>query len=236
VAAEVPEVDWTAPTGTPGEVEVAELVRFDALGRSSRAEPLRCVDLAVAEVAGRSLRCSAIGWRRTMLLDGEVVAMIDVERRPDQVREGGWTRPLELDGAAYSVSVRTDATRGSRLRGALRYLHVDGETDHWVWHFVGGRLAGERLVLSRGDRPGGEAVVTTCPAGQGRSLGEPRGGATFDRHVTSWTAAAELREVVLAELLTTARLDGLVDYRAARIAEGVQELTGYVPRMEGNTE
>jgi hypothetical protein len=108
--------------------------------------------------------------------------------------------------------------------------------DAWVWHFVGGRMAGEQLVLAHGAEPGDEAVVTTYPAARGRSLGNPKGGAARDRHVTSWTADAVLRDVVLAELLATAGLGGLVDYRAMRVAEGAYELLGYAPRLEGNTE
>jgi len=225
-----------SPIGSPGTVEVTELVRSDVLGRSSKDEPERQVELALAEVAGRRLRVTATGWRRTALLDDEVVALIDVERRSEEARDGSWIKPLELAGTTYSVEMRSDAAHGSRLRGPLRYLHVDGEADGWVWHFVGGRRAGEQLVLSRGDVPGSEPLVRTFPAGQGRSLGNPRDGATMDRHVTSWEEPAQLREVVLAELLATARLDGLVDYRAARLAEGFQELTGYVPRIDGNTE
>ena len=91
-------------------------------------------------------------------------------------------------------------------------------------------------MLVRGDEPGGEPVVTTHPAADGRALGNPTGGAGVDRHVTAWTADATFGEVALAELLATSRLDGLVDYRAARMVEGAQELAGYAPRAEGNTE
>lgn len=225
-----------SPIGGPGTVEVTELVRHDALGRTSKDEPERQVELAAADVAGRRLRLAATGWQRTALLDDEVVALLDVERRAEEAGDGSWIKPLALAGTTYSVEIRTDVAQGSRLRGPLRFLHIGGAADGWVWHFVGGRMAGEQLVLSRGDAPGAEPVARTFPAGQGRSLGEPRGGATMDLHVTSWEAPAQLREVVLAELLATAKLDGLVDYRAARLAEGFQELTGYVPRIEGNTE
>jgi hypothetical protein len=169
-------------------------------------------------------------------VDGTAVASVDLTLRPEAEEPGGWSKPLELDGAAFTATVRRDPSRGSRLRGPLLYVHLAGPGRRWVWHFVGGTLAGERLVLARGEVPGGEAVVSTHPAAQGRSMGNPRGGATRDTHVTTWTAGAALGEVVLAELLAAAKLDGLVDYRAARVAEGVQELVGYVPRIEGNTE
>ena len=141
---------------------------------------------------------------------------------------------MELFGERTRVTMCSDSSRGSRLRGPLRYLSIaDGR---WCWYFRGGRAAGEELVLSRGREPGRDPVVRTFPAAQGRSLGKTTGGASVDRHVTRWEEGAELREVVLVELLATAKLDGLVDYRAARMMEGVQEMTGYVPRVEGNTE
>ncbi|HEX7717072.1 MAG TPA: hypothetical protein VF416_07275 [Marmoricola sp.] len=228
-------MEWVEPLGREGRIEVEELVRYDELGRRTTAEPTREIVLATTEVAGHTVACAATGRHRTMSVDGAVVAVLDLERRPE-VEGGGWAKPVGLDGSSATVEVRSDASAGSRLRGPLRYLHVDGAGRSWTWHFVGGTLAGERLVLVRGDAPGGPAVVSTHPAGQGRSLGNPRGGAGPGTHVTSWTAEASLGEVVLAELLVTAKLDGLVDYRAARLAEGVQELTGYVPRVEANTE
>ena len=229
-------MDWFEPLGREGRIEVTELLTLDRLGASTRAEPTRTFDLAATAVAGRSLVVSATGVRRAATVDGAVVATIDLTRRPEVEGPGGWSKTLELDGGHFSASVRSDPSRGSRLRGPLRHLHVAGPGRSWVWHFVGGTLAGEQLVLVRGEEPGGDAVVATHPAARGRSVGNPRGGATADSHVTSWTAGAALGEVVLAELLAVARLEGLVDYRAARIADGVQELVGYVPRVEGNTE
>jgi len=226
--------DWTVALGAPGTIVVTELVRYDDLGRSSRERPGALIELASTEVAGRRLACTTLGWRRLGSVDGQVAATLDLERRPGEVEGGGWSKPMELLGEQTRATLCTDSSRGSRLRGPLRYLSVgDGR---WCWHFVGGRTAGEELVLARGREPGGDPVVRTFPAAQGRSLGRTAGGATFDRHVTSWSSDAELREVLLAELFATAKLDGLVDYRAARVMEGVQELTGYVPRVEGNTE
>jgi hypothetical protein len=229
-------MDPSAPLGGPGTIEVTELLGYDRLGRSSVAEPATRFELSSTTVAGLTVRCASVGWHRLVSVGEQVVADLDLERRPQEVEEGGWTKPLVLFGTEGTVAVRTDVTRGSPLRGALRYLQVETGADAWVWHFVGGRVAGEQLVLAHGAEPGRDPVVTTYPAAQGRSLGNPRGGAAFDRHVTSWTADAVLRDVVLVELLATAKLDGLVDYRPARVAEGVQDLVGYVPRPDANTE
>jgi hypothetical protein len=229
-------VDPTTRLGEPGTIPVQELLRFEQLGRYTVAEPTARFELSSTQVVGSTLRCSAVGWHRLVSVDDDRVADLDLERRRAEVDAGGWEKALVLFDTPYRVRVCTDPTRRSRLRGALRFLRVEGGGDSWVWHFVGGRAAGEQLVLAPGAAPGSDPVVTTYPARQGRSWGEPRGGATFDRHVTSWTAGASLRELVLAELLATAKLDGLVDYRAARVVEGVQELVGHVPRPDANTE
>lgn len=229
-------MESTAPLRAPGTIEVEELLRYEQLGRYTVAEPTTRFELSSTEVAGSAVRCGAVGWRRLVSVGDDVVADLDLERRLAEVDGGGWVKPLVLFGTGCTVRVCTDPTRRSRLRGALRFLHVEAGGDSWVWHFVGGRTAGEQLVLASGAMPGADPLVTTYPAAQGRSLGNPSGGATFDRHLTSWTAAASLRDVVLAELLATAKLDGLVDYRPARIAEGVQELVGHVPRPDANTE
>lgn len=228
------ETDWSTPLGTEGQVAVQELVRYDDLGRLVRDRPLERVELSRVEVAGHLLVCAAIGWARLASVDGAVVASLDLQRRVDQDEEGGWSKPIELFGRSTRATLRHDDHRGSRLRGPLRFLTIgDGA---WCWHFLGGRVAGERLVLGRGSCPGGEPLVTTYPAVQGRSMGKASGGATSDRHVTSWLPTAGIADLVVAELFAAARLDGLVDYRAARLAGGVQELVGYVPRVEGNTE
>lgn len=226
--------DAATPIGSPGTVHVVELVRYDDLGRRTTEQPEIALDLSRTEMAGRVVSCLATGWRRSAAVDGDVLVSLDLERDPGATEEGGWSKPVDLFGEPTRVTLRSDSGRGSALRGPLRYLEIgDGR---WCWHFVGGRVAGEQLVLTRGAEPGGEPVVTVWPAAQGRALGKPKGGATADRHVTSWTSDASLGEVVLAELLAGAKLDAIVDYRAARMTEGVQELTGYVPRPEANTE
>lgn len=229
-------LDGAGPIGAAATVEVDELVPYVELGQRSSQRPTELLELSITEIAGHRLVCGAVGWRRVASVDGEVVVALDLDRRPGEVGGDRWSKPVELFGEHAAVSLESDRARGSRLRGPLRFLRVTGPSAGWCWHFVGGRAAGERLVLVRGDEPGGQPVVTTFPASHGRALGSPAGGATADRHVTSWTADALVAEVVLAELLAASRLDGLVDYRAARVVEGAQELTGYAPRVEGNTE
>jgi len=221
--------------GAPGTIEVLELVRYADLGRRTKERPTELVELAATDLAGRHLVSSAFGSRRLAAVDGETVVLLDLERLPGDREVSRWRKSLELFGERGEASLESDRARGSRLRGPLRFLRITGVGGQWCWHFLGGRAAGERLVLVRGDEPGGEPVVTTHPAQDGRGLGNPTGGAGVDRHVTSWAAEASFGEVVLAELPAPSRLDGLVDYRAARMVEGTQELVGYLPRAEGNT-
>ena len=231
-----PSVGRSDPVPGPGTIEVVELVRYTDVGRRTKERPTELVELSVTEVAGRRLTCAAVGWSRIAAADGDTVITLDLERLSDDGDVTSWRKPLEFFGEHGEASLVSDRARGSRLRGPLRFLRVTGVGAQWCWHFVGGRAAGEQLVLVRGDEPGGEPVVTTHPAAQGRALGNPTGGASVDRHVTSWAADASFGEVALAELFATSRLDGLVDYRAARVVEGAQELTGYAPRADGNTE
>jgi len=227
---------WSDPVAGPGTIEVVELVRHTDLGRRAKERPADLVELAATDVAGRRLACRAGGWRRVAAADGETVVTLDLERLPGEVDLTRWRKSLEFFGERGEASLELNRARGSRLRGPLRFLRVSAAGAQWCWHFAGGRAAGERLVLARGDEPGGEPMVTTHPAQDGRALGSPTGGAGVDRHVTTWAADASFGEVVLAELLATSHLDGLVDYRAARLVEGTQELIGYAPRAEGNTE
>jgi hypothetical protein len=231
-----PPALWSEPVGAPGTIEVVELVRYADLARRTKERPDELVELSATEVAGRQVACGALGWRRIAAADGDAAVELDLQRLPDEVDVTRWRKSVELFGEHGEVTLESDREQGSRLRGPLRFLRIDGAGVQWCWHFVGGRAAGERLVLVRGDLPGGEPVVTTYPAQDGRSLGNPTGGAAVDRHVTSWAGEASFGEIVLAELLATSRLGGLVDYRAARVVEGTQELIGYAPRAEGNTE
>ena len=200
------------PIAEGGRVEVTELVAVEALSRYFAQDQDAELQLARTTIAGRSVEAVARWQRRLVRCDGVVLAELDLSGAPDPT--GGYRKVLRVEESAGSVLLETDDSRRSRLRGALRFLRVEAAARTWVWHFEGGRAAGERLVLSRGRTPGdGEPLATTHPAARGRALGNPTGGATVDTHVTSWTPAAGLGDVVLAELLACARLDRLVDYR-----------------------
>lgn len=225
---------WWEPVGEEGDARVRELLAQQALPRYFAEDRSVELELATVEVAGRSVDLAARWQVRLARCGGELLAELELSGAPDPA--GGYDKTLRVLGSTGSVALQVDESRRSRLRGSLRFLRLEAAGRAWVWHFEGGRAAGEKLVLSSGRLPGeGPALVTTHPATRGRSLGNPTGGATVDTHVTSWAPHAALGDVVLAELLATARLDGLVDYRPARIAEGVGELLDLVPRPEGNT-
>ena len=227
--------DWWQPLAVAGDVSVTELLPVEALPRYFAADQGVALELARATVAGQPVEVGARWQLRFARCAGTVLAELDLSGAPDPA--GGYDKVLRLGDASGSVVLRTDESRRSRLRGALRFLHVEAAGRDWVWHFEGGRAAGERLVLSPGRTPGeGPALVTTHPAARGRALANPTGGASVDSHVTSWVPEAGLGDVVLAELLATTRLDGLVDYRPSRIAEGVSELLDLAPRPEANTQ
>ncbi|MGY2876647.1 hypothetical protein ACVW00_003837 [Marmoricola sp. URHA0025 HA25] len=227
--------DWLEPLGGPGGIEVQELLHPDAWARYFAADP--GVELALATLTLHGTRLEVVATRVHRSLRAGDDVLVDLDLSGDADPSGGYRRPLSLRGTAGSVELQTDPSRPSLLRGALRYLRVVVGEQTWVWHFEGGRAAGERLVLSPGAQPGdGPALVTTSPAAHGRSLGNPTGGATADTHVTSWEPVATALEVALVELLVVSRLDGLVDYRPARVAEGVSELLEVAPRPDANTE
>ena len=227
--------DWLAVLGDAGRVEVAELLHPDSWGASLAADHEAELELARTTLNGEEIRVLGRWMRRSLHASGDVLAELDLSGDPEP--SGAFRKALWLQGVSGSVEVHTDETRPSRLRGPLRYLRIAVGEHAWVWHFEGGRAAGERLVLARGERPGtAPTVVTTHPASQGRHLGNPRGGATADAHVTGWEPDANALEVALVELLAVSRMDGLVDYRPARIAEGFSELLGVAPRPDANTE
>ena len=229
------EADWSEPLAAAGQVAATELLATESLPRYFAED--QHVELALARtmIGGQPVEVAARWQLRLVRSSGSVVAELDLSGAPDPA--GGYDKALRLGDGVGSVVLRTDESRRSRLRGALRFLHVEVADQHWVWHFEGGRAAGERLVLARGRTPGeGPTLVTTHPAARGRSLGNPTGGASIDTHVTSWAPEASLGDVVLAELLATTRLDSLVDYRPSRIAEGVSELLDLAPRPEANTQ
>jgi hypothetical protein len=227
--------DWLAALADPGRIEVTELLHPDSWSRSLAADHGAELELATASLRGEQIQ--VIGsWKRRSARSADDV-LVDLDLSGDPQPAGGFRKVLWLGGTAGSVEMHTDETRPSRLRGALRYLRLEVGDQRWVWHFEGGKAAGERLVLARGERPGAaSAVVTTYPASHGRHLGNPRGGATADTHVTTWDAGASALEVALVELLAVSRMDGLVDYRPARIAEGFSELLDVAPRPDANTE
>jgi hypothetical protein len=226
--------DWAEPLGDAGQVAVHEPVPPEQAVRLLGTAPDLEVALGRAELPGRALELVARGPARFARCAGETVAVLDLSGPPDPT--GGFYRPVRILGEAGRATRRTDETRMSRLLGALRYLHLAVGDEVWVWHYAGGRTAGERLVLCPGDVPGAAALVTTHPSAHGRSLGNPTGGATADTHVTRWTARARPVDVLLAELLASSWLGALVDYRPARIAGGFTELLGSAPRPDANTE
>jgi hypothetical protein len=231
----VSSVDWWAPLRSAGRLEVRELLSPDSWVRYFAADPEASFELATFWLLGGELRVSARRSSRSVSCDDQVIGELDFSAVPDPA--GGWEKPLTLFGTPGLATRHADEDRGSRVRGPLRFLRIASGQRRWVWHFEGGRAAGERLVLSRAEAPGAAApLVTTYPAGHGRRLGNPQGGATWDAHVTDWHADASAAEVVLAELLAVARLDGLVDYRPARVAGGFSELLHLAPRAEANTD
>lgn len=226
--------EWWAPIGEGGQVAVQELLAQEALPRYFAEDRGTELVLARTTVTAWTVEVGARWQARFARCADTLLAELDLSGDPDPT--GGFRKALTVAGRAGSVVMETDESRRSRLRGALRFLRLEAAGRVWVWHFEGGRAAGERLVLSSGRLPGeAPALVTTHPAGRGRALGNPTGGATVDTHLTSWSPEACVVDVVLAELLATARLDGLVDYRPSRIAEGVGELFDLVPRPEANT-
>ena len=212
--------DWWDPLAESGGVAVTELLAVESLPRYFAADQDVELELARLTIAGEQVEVGARWQKRFARYAGTDLVELDLSGAPDPT--GGYDKALRLGESVGSVVLRAGESRRSRLRGALRFLQVEVAGLSWVWHFEGGRAAGERLVLSRGHAPGeGPALVTTYPAARGRSLGNPTGGATVDTHVTSWAPEAGPGDVVLAELLATARLDALVDYRPSRSSPSV---------------
>lgn len=200
------------------------------------ADPETELALGRTDLGGHVLDLRARRLLRVIRSGGQTLATLDLTGPP--APSGGWSKPMTMLGAAGLVAQHIDEGRRSRLRGALRYLHVAVGDRSWVWHFEGGRVAGERLVLRIGDHPAdaGEPIVVTHPSAMGRSLGSLGGGATADTRVVAWARTAAPADVVVAELCAMSKLDGLVDYRASRVAEGFGELLDHLPRAEGNTQ
>jgi hypothetical protein len=232
--ADMEQTDWWHPLGVAGQVAVRETVDPASLQQRTTADPAAELSLGRVELPHLPLDLVARGRTRSVRSEGETVAELDLSAPPDPA--GGFSRPVTILGRTGEATRRTDEGRRSRLRGALRYLRITAGGEVGVWHYDGGRAAGERLVLCPGELSGSTPVVVTHPSAQGRSLGNPTGGATADTHVTAWTAAARPVDVLVVELLASTWLGGIVDYRPARVAEGVSELLGSAPRPDANTE
>jgi hypothetical protein len=86
-------------------------------------------------------------------------------------------------------------------------------------HFAGGRLAGEALVLVRGELPGPDraAVVTCVPAPRTRAMpASPlRRRQPADVDQLTWTVEATPAEIALVELAVLAGRHGSLDYLPA---------------------
>jgi hypothetical protein len=225
---------WWEPTGAPGRIEVHEPVAPDGVHRRLAAAPTVEVPLGEALIGDRVVEFGALGRTRFARAAGERIALLDLSAPADPT--GAFRRPVVVLGDPGEAVLDQDVELGGRLRGPLRFLRVTAGSRTWVWHYAGGRAAGERLVLVPGDRPDADgARVVTHPAAQGRSLGNPTGGASVDTHVTTWTGDAAPAEVLLVELLATTWLGALVDHRMARVAAGAAELLASAPRPDANT-
>lgn len=229
------ELDWWRPIAEPGRTVVRELLDPEVWQRYFAADPELELDLGRTNLADQVLDLRARRLTRSIRCAGQTLAELDLSGPPDFT--GGWEKTFMLLGTPGRVIRRTDADRPSRLRGALRHLQLAAGGRSWVWHFEGGRAAGERLVLRAGDRPdAGDPLVVTYPSAMGRSLGSLKGGATADTRVVTWSAGTTPADVVVAELCAMSKLDNLVDYRASRIAGGFSELLDHLPRAEPGTE
>ena len=207
-------MDWWAPLGDEGELRVVQLmdqvVRQRVIGTEGQGEVLT----ATLEIAGVAL-CAVSSYKHVALSAGtEVLAAVDFRPTPQERRPGDWVKPLHLVGEELAITrgKAKDGGRQGRLRGAVRFRGIQGGGRSWVWHFEGGLMAGRRLVLSRGERPGEEEpVVTTVPASAGRGMGHGERHQQLDTHVTRWRPEATAAELALVELLTLAELHHQID-------------------------
>jgi hypothetical protein len=230
----VVDVDWWAPLGDAGRLEIHEPLAPEEVQRRLAASAEVDVPLGRAEVGDHVVEFVARGRTRLARTSASTVGLLDLSAPP--APGGGFQRPVTLLGATGEAVRHEDDARGSRLRGALRYLRLTLGARVWAWHYTGGRAAGERLVLVPGGHPSGAAPrVVTHPSARGRSWGNPTGGASAETHVTTWTPDASAAEVLLVELLATTWLGAVVDYRAARIAGGFGELLASAPKPDANT-
>lgn len=219
-------VDWQAPLATAGRMQVRELVPDASVHeRALRTEDVREVALAEISLLGRSLTAE-VGHGAYRLRDGDdVVARLC----PPEGKGAPWTGDLAGRGLTLSHE-RADLQREPGAKAEqVQFLRVRSDAQSWVVHYVGGRLAGEELVVSRGDVPHGSAAVVTCvPAARSRDLPRSRLRRRHpaDEHTTSWTAEATAAEVALAELVVLAGLHNHVDYLAAAFAGTARDIAG----------
>jgi hypothetical protein len=222
----VPAIDWWAPLGAAGEQRVAELVADERLvHRALGTANVREIVLAETDLLGARVT-GEVGHRAYRLREGErTVVRLELPSEPARP----WTG--ELAGSRLELTheqVDLDRSAGAKPEQVL-FLRIRTDERVWVAHHTGGRLAGERFVLSHGDLPHASPPVVTClPAERSRQLPRSRlrRRQPADQHVTSWTAAASGADIALAELLLLARLHNAVDYLGAAVAGTAREIAG----------
>lgn len=217
---------WFESMGSAGEVPIRDLVGDEALrNRALSTENVVAIPLAEFALAGRDVRAE-VGHRAYLLRDRDRVVV-----RLETPTQGGrsWSGELAGDDLAMTYE-RVDLPRvpGSKVEQVL-YLQVRAGQRAWVAHFLGGRMAGERLVLSRGDRPHAGAPVVTClPAARSRSLPPTRlrRRQPADTHLVRWEADATAAEVALAAMIVLSGRHAGIDYLGASFVGAAREIAG----------
>jgi hypothetical protein len=223
-------VDWWAPLGQDGELRVVQLLDEGARRRVIGTEGQGQALAATLTIAGAGLSVVASYKHVALLAGDDVVAQVDFRPTPQETTFGDWVKPLHLLGEQLLITDDKDMDGGRRGRwgSAVRFHRIHGGHRSWVWHFEGGVVAGRRLVLGRGRRPGeATPVVTTVPASSGRGLGHGERHQAIDTHVTRWRPEATAAEVALVELVTVAELHHSIDRIPAQLAKEL----GWVPRL-----
>ena len=217
--------DWWAPIGEAGELLVKELADDSLRARALSTTNVREVPLAEFSLGGRRL-IAEVGHRAYSLREGDgVVALL----APPATKGRAWVVDLagsQLEGTHERVDLQPEPEAKVEQ---VYYLLFRAPGRSWVMHFTGGRVAGEKLVLSRGDIPRAEPPVVTCvPAAQSRQVPRPRmrRREPVDTHMTSWTEDAAPAEIALAQLVMLAGLHAGVDYLAAGLVGAAREIAG----------
>lgn len=219
----MPDLDWWAPFGTAGELRVQQLVADPSLRtRALRTEDVQEIPLARFALAGRDLVAEVGSWSY-VLRDGDrtVLRFVVTPDQPWRAEAAGVE--LEMDEAFVDLP-RTDSGKVDQVH----LLRLDGPDGARQLYFTGGRLAGERLVLVRGELPGGgeEPVVTCVPAPRTREM--PRSSLRrrqpADVDVIAWTAEATPAEVALVELAVLSGRHVNLDYLPAGFVGAVRTL------------